>query len=131
MRHLITGGQQGSGLGIAKALAGAGFHVALASRSGADTPAVANAVRERQLSAVVQVSKSTVSLVLQGSPPGKAETRGQVQKAMLDIAHVYNRSAANDAAAATPLNWPEDGVHPAPEPRAAIELVIRASGALA
>ena len=32
MRHLITGGQQGSGLGLAKALAGAGYHVAFASR---------------------------------------------------------------------------------------------------
>jgi NAD(P)-dependent dehydrogenase (short-subunit alcohol dehydrogenase family) len=37
---LITGGQQGIGLGIATALAGAGFRVALASRSTADSPAV-------------------------------------------------------------------------------------------
>lgn len=43
---LITGGQQGIGLGIARALIGAGFRVALASRSGADTPAVQNAVHE-------------------------------------------------------------------------------------
>ncbi len=41
------------------------------------------------------VSKSTVSLVLQDSPLVKAETRGQVQKAMLDIGYVYNRAAAN------------------------------------
>lgn len=37
---LITGGQQGIGLGIAEALIGAGFKVALASRSAADAPAV-------------------------------------------------------------------------------------------
>ena len=43
---LITGGQQGIGLGIAKALAQAGFRVALASRSGADMPAVENALHE-------------------------------------------------------------------------------------
>lgn len=43
---LITGGQQGIGLGIAKALVQAGFRVALASRSGADMPAVENALRE-------------------------------------------------------------------------------------
>lgn len=43
---LITGGQQGIGLGIAKALVGAGFRVALASRSAAETPAVQNALNE-------------------------------------------------------------------------------------
>ena len=41
------------------------------------------------------ISKSTVSLVLQDSPLVKAETRELVQKAMLDIGYVYNRSAAN------------------------------------
>ena len=41
---LITGGQQGIGLGIATALAGAGFRVALASRSTADAPAVVAAL---------------------------------------------------------------------------------------
>ena len=41
---LITGGQQGIGLGIARALAGAGFRVALASKPGADDPAVAAAL---------------------------------------------------------------------------------------
>ncbi|MGL5011159.1 MAG: 3-ketoacyl-ACP reductase [Paracoccaceae bacterium] len=42
---LITGGQQGIGFGIAEALVAAGFRVALASRSGVDTPAVQNALR--------------------------------------------------------------------------------------
>ncbi|MGL5009488.1 MAG: SDR family NAD(P)-dependent oxidoreductase, partial [Paracoccaceae bacterium] len=42
---LITGGQQGIGLGIAEALVAAGFRVALASRSAADAPAVQNALR--------------------------------------------------------------------------------------
>jgi NAD(P)-dependent dehydrogenase (short-subunit alcohol dehydrogenase family) len=37
---LITGGQQGIGLGIAEALAAAGYRVALASRSAPDAPAV-------------------------------------------------------------------------------------------
>lgn len=37
---LVTGGQQGIGLGIAGALAGAGFRVALASRSATDSAAV-------------------------------------------------------------------------------------------
>lgn len=41
---LITGGQQGIGLGIAMALVGAGFRVAIASRSGPDTPAVVAAL---------------------------------------------------------------------------------------
>ena len=43
---LITGGQQGIGLGIAKSLVEAGFRVALASRSEASTPTVQNALRE-------------------------------------------------------------------------------------
>ncbi len=41
---LITGGQKGIGLGIAEALAGAGFTVALASRSQADAPEVGDAL---------------------------------------------------------------------------------------
>lgn len=41
---LITGGQQGIGLGIAQALAGAGFRLALAALPGADDPAVAAAL---------------------------------------------------------------------------------------
>lgn len=41
-RALITGGQQGIGLGIARALAGAGFHLTLA----AEQPEDASAVRE-------------------------------------------------------------------------------------
>lgn len=41
---LITGGQQGIGLGIAKALVGAGFRVALASRSAADSEQVVAAL---------------------------------------------------------------------------------------
>ena len=41
---LITGGQQGIGLGIAKALTKAGFAVALASRSAEDDPAVVAAL---------------------------------------------------------------------------------------
>ncbi len=41
------------------------------------------------------VSKSTVSLVLQGSPLVKDETRVTVRQAMADIGYVYNRAAAN------------------------------------
>lgn len=41
---LVTGGQQGIGLGIAEALAGAGFAVALASLPAADDPAVVQAL---------------------------------------------------------------------------------------
>ena len=43
---LITGGQQGIGLGIATALASAGYQVALASRSTAKSPAVETALRQ-------------------------------------------------------------------------------------
>ena len=41
---LVTGGQQGIGLGIAEALVGAGFRVVLASRSERDSPAVREAL---------------------------------------------------------------------------------------
>ena len=41
------------------------------------------------------VSKSTVSLVLQGSPLVKDETRARVTRAMADLGYVYNRGAAN------------------------------------
>ena len=41
------------------------------------------------------VSKSTVSLVLQGHAGVKEETRKSVRQAMADIGYVYNRSAAN------------------------------------
>ena len=41
------------------------------------------------------VSKSTVSLVLQGSPQVKPGTRAAVQTAMAEIGYVYNRAAAN------------------------------------
>ncbi len=41
---LVTGGQQGIGLGISKALADAGYRVAMASRSAPDTPAVQDAL---------------------------------------------------------------------------------------
>lgn len=41
------------------------------------------------------VSKSTVSLVLQGSRQVRPETREAVEKAMADIGYVYNRAAAN------------------------------------
>ena len=43
---LITGGQQGIGLGIATALVNAGYHVALASRSAAKSPAVLTALEQ-------------------------------------------------------------------------------------
>jgi LacI family transcriptional regulator len=43
---------------------------------------------------VAGVSKSTVSLVLQGSPTVKDATRTAVRKAMAEIGYVYNRSAA-------------------------------------
>ncbi len=41
------------------------------------------------------VSKSTVSLVLQGSAQVKPETRTLIHAAMKEIGYVYNRSAAN------------------------------------
>jgi LacI family transcriptional regulator len=47
------------------------------------------------VAAAAGVSKSTVSLVLQGSRQVKRETREAVQKAMADIGYVYNRAAAN------------------------------------
>lgn len=47
------------------------------------------------VAARANVSKSTVSLVLQNSPVVKAETRAVVRKAMADLGYVYNRSAAN------------------------------------
>ncbi|WAJ26141.1 LacI family DNA-binding transcriptional regulator [Antarcticirhabdus aurantiaca] len=41
------------------------------------------------------VSKSTVSLVLQGSPLVKGTTRAKVVEAMNELGYVYNRGAAN------------------------------------
>lgn len=41
------------------------------------------------------VSKSTVSLVLQGSPLVKAATRAKVVEVMNELGYVYNRGAAN------------------------------------
>lgn len=41
---LITGGQQGIGLGIARALAGAGFRIAIASLPEPDHPSVTAAL---------------------------------------------------------------------------------------
>lgn len=41
------------------------------------------------------VSKSTVSLVLQGSPLVNEATRAKVQAAIRDLGYVYNRGAAN------------------------------------
>jgi LacI family transcriptional regulator len=41
------------------------------------------------------VSKSTVSLVLQGNPVVRPETRDRVQRAMERCGYVYNRGAAN------------------------------------
>ncbi|WP_170558253.1 LacI family DNA-binding transcriptional regulator [Ruegeria atlantica] len=49
------------------------------------------------------VSKSTVSLVLQGSPQVKQETRKLVHAAMKEIGYVYNRSAANLRSTGTAL----------------------------
>ena len=43
-KALITGGQQGIGLGIAQALHGAGWRIALMSERGEDDPAVAKAL---------------------------------------------------------------------------------------
>lgn len=43
---LVTGGQRGIGLAIAKGLVAAGFRVAIASRSGADTPSVQAALAD-------------------------------------------------------------------------------------
>ncbi len=49
------------------------------------------------------VSKSTVSLVLQGSTLVKEQTRRHVQEAIADIGYVYNRSAANLRSSTTGL----------------------------
>ncbi len=49
------------------------------------------------------VSKSTVSLVLQGSSQVKPETRKLVHAAMKEIGYVYNRSAANLRSTGTAL----------------------------
>lgn len=49
------------------------------------------------------VSKSTVSLVLQGSALVKSETREHVQKVMAEIGYVYNRSAAKLRSGSTGL----------------------------
>ncbi len=49
------------------------------------------------------VSKSTVSLVLQGSAQVKSETRTLVHAAMKEIGYVYNRSAANLRSTGTAL----------------------------
>ncbi|MBO9400085.1 LacI family DNA-binding transcriptional regulator [Shimia sp. R9_3] len=49
------------------------------------------------------VSKSTVSLVLQGSSLVKSETREHVQKVMADIGYVYNRAAAKLRSGSTGL----------------------------
>jgi len=49
------------------------------------------------------VSKSTVSLVLQGNEAVKDETRKTVRQAMADIGYVYNRSAATLRSASSGL----------------------------
>ncbi|WP_422047849.1 LacI family DNA-binding transcriptional regulator [Shimia sp.] len=49
------------------------------------------------------VSKSTVSLVLQGSSLVKSETREHVQKVMAEIGYVYNRAAAKLRSGSTGL----------------------------
>jgi LacI family transcriptional regulator, galactose operon repressor len=49
------------------------------------------------------VSKSTVSLVLQGSPLVRPSTAKKVQKAITSVGYVYNRSAANLRRARTNL----------------------------
>ena len=47
------------------------------------------------VAAAAGVSKSTVSLVLQGSGAVAEQTRDVVRKTMLDLGYVYNRTAAN------------------------------------
>ena len=47
------------------------------------------------VAARANVSKSTVSLVLQGSRQVRPETRDTVARAMAEIGYVYNRAAAN------------------------------------
>lgn len=49
------------------------------------------------------VSKSTVSLVLQGSPQVRPATQAAVRAAMSEIGYVYNRAAANLRAASVGL----------------------------
>ncbi|WP_120631900.1 3-ketoacyl-ACP reductase [Ruegeria sp. EL01] len=49
---LVTGGQQGIGLGISRALVAAGYRVAMASRSAPDTPVVREALAELGAAAI-------------------------------------------------------------------------------
>lgn len=49
------------------------------------------------------VSKSTVSLVLQGSDSVRKTTRDEIRKAMSDLGYVYNRSAASMRSASSGL----------------------------
>ncbi|WP_375550274.1 SDR family NAD(P)-dependent oxidoreductase [Rhodophyticola porphyridii] len=46
---LITGGQQGIGLGIARALRGAGYRVAVCAEQAADSAAVRGVVEELEV----------------------------------------------------------------------------------
>lgn len=60
---------------------------------GADAP-VAGRVTMIDIARAAGVSKSTVSLVLQGSPLVKAETKDKVNAAIEALGYVYNRGAA-------------------------------------
>jgi LacI family transcriptional regulator len=60
-----------------------------------ETPAGAARVTMIDIARHAGVSKSTVSLVLQGSPLVKAETREKVVAAIEALGYVYNRGAAN------------------------------------
>ncbi len=63
--------------------------------SSRETPQGAARVTMIDIARHAGVSKSTVSLVLQGSPLVKAETREKVVAAIEALGYVYNRGAAN------------------------------------
>ena len=59
------------------------------------TDAASGSVTITDIARVAGVSKSTVSLVLQGSPRIKPETAARVREAATGLGYVYNRSAAD------------------------------------
>lgn len=58
-------------------------------------PLTRNRVTVIDIARAAGVSKSTVSLVLQGSPLVREETRTKVNEAIRELGYVYNRGAAN------------------------------------
>ncbi|WP_407051094.1 LacI family DNA-binding transcriptional regulator [Methyloraptor flagellatus] len=65
------------------------------TRSGAPKAGAGRPATIVDIAAAAGVSKSTVSLVLRGSPLVKAETREKVERVIERYGYVYNRGAAN------------------------------------